>query len=176
MIESHGYAANDRLIVRDKSKFKKDCTCRNVYKSCRSWPVMKVFQVTTRTLTSHRTGCPLFTGVQQSQTHVIMVRAMCASFLMKAVEVSVSLTRGAGGSSLAPNLTLKTLLRKDSPAFELFKEEHPCHFAVRRGLSGAFVAHMEDSLENLKALFREGKASPNDINSDGKTVLHVSRL
>ena len=59
-------------------------------------------------------------------------------------------------------------------AFELFQEKHPFHFAAKKSLSNAFVAHMENSLQKLKIFFSEGKASPNDINSDGKTILHVS--
>ena len=170
---SKGYASSGEMLEHH-SKFKKTCVCREFYRPSRSWPSRKYFHMTTKTLTSHYRGCPLFSRVWQSQTSVIVVKAMCTSFLMKAVEVSVSLTSGAGGFSIAPYLTLKTLCRDDSPAFRLFPEIHQFAFAHRRGLSSAYVAHMENSLRELTILFCEGKASSNDINSNGETILDVS--
>lgn len=140
-------------------------------------PVLRNFQIVTRMTKTHRKGCPLSKGSQQNQTHSFGIRtALTSNFFMKALEVSFGLNHGAGGYSLGSYFGLRTLLRNDSPAFQLFDWE-TCY--MEKGSWKTDVAecvkYMEEALQKLTVWFSEGKASPNDINIDGKTILQASR-
>lgn len=152
------------------------CTCKDVYKSGGSWRVTSSFEVTTKSTKSHRRTCPQNNDFLIHHTSVVGMRAVLGGFLSRVVEVSVSLTRGAGGFSISPNLTLKSMIRDNSPAFDLFPESHGFTFASQRGLSGAFAAHTDRCLQQLKEIYSGGEASPYDIDYNGRTVLQVGSV
>jgi hypothetical protein len=155
----------------------KTCTCRFGIASIGLTPVLKNFQIVTRVAKAHRKGCPLSKSSQQNQTQSFGIRTIFAGrFLTKALEISFGLNHGAGGYSLASFLGLRTLLRNDSPAFQLFDYET---WYFRRETwkmeAAECMEYITEALQKLKVWFSEGKASPNDININGKTVLQASR-
>lgn len=154
----------------------KTCSCSSVVASAGLWSISRNFQIITRTTKTHLKGCPLSKSSEQKQTHTLAVRTICAGrFLTKALEISSSLTHGAGGYSLASSIGLRTLLREDSPAFQLFD---PVPWRLEREIrkieEDEYLDHMKEALQKLKIWFSEGKASPNDINVNGRTILQVS--
>ena len=95
--------------------------------------------------------------------------AYCSKLLARAVEASLSLTRGAGGIALSPTLQLRCLVPFDSPAFTLVRDPFP------RGMTfddKEIVANQR--LQILRQMFQDGKASPYDVDVNGNTLLHVS--
>jgi hypothetical protein len=153
------------------------CSCRYGVASAGLWSISRHFQILTWATKVHRKGCPLSKSSQQNQTHTLGVRTIFAGrFLAKALELSLGLTRGAGGYSVASSIRLRTLLRDDSPAFQLFDMKY-WDLIKYGGLAVEdILEYITDTLLKLKVWFSEGKASPNDINIEGKTILQVSRL
>jgi len=134
------------------------------------------FQILTKSTKAHRKGCPLSGSSEQTQTHAVGVRTIFTGrFLRKALEISLGLTHGAGGCSLSTSIRFRALLRNDSPAFQLFDS---CYLFKKLRIQGIseedFSEYMMEALQKLKVLFSEGKASPNDINIRGQTILQVS--
>ena len=117
---------------------------------------------------SHDRDCPHFACVETSWSMSLSL-ACCSKFLAKAVEASLSLTRGAGGIALSPNLQLRCLVPTDSQAFALVREPFPQRMTFDDMKIGA-----SQRVQILRQMFQDGKASPYDVDIDGNTLLHVS--
>jgi hypothetical protein len=103
-----------------------------------------------------------------SNTLALFKRLSCLKrFVEVALQVSLKITVGAGGSSIMRSLLFHATVADDSPAFALFR--HP--WALRQGKG---IARIEDLHHDLFELFRSGKASPLDKLAAGETLLHVS--
>jgi hypothetical protein len=152
------------------------CSCGTRTTSTGSWSILNSFQIISKLTKAHRRDCPLATGSQQAQKHLIEARTLYAgSLLMKALEVSLGLRYGAGGCSLAFSIRLRTIIRDESPAFQLF-DWRPWYLkqAYQEIYLDDYLEHMTRALHTLKLLFDKGKASPNGIDVKGRTVLQVS--
>lgn len=85
-----------------------------------------------------------------------------------AASLSLSLQFGAGGMSVSPSLTLRGMKRPESEVFKLMKvvgQPWYCH--------DDWTPRMEWVLPKIKDLILSGKASPYDIDQDGRTVFDV---
>ena len=102
-----------------------------------------------------------------------MSLACCSNFLARAVEASFSLTRGAGGTALSPNLQLRCLVAYDSRAFALIREDFPGDVPGDMTLDDMKIVASQ-RVQILRQMFQDGKASPYDVDIDGNTLLHVS--
>lgn len=154
------------------------CNCLPRESSASAWSIWTNTQLLRKVIRIHRKDCPLAGGSQHIQTHVIGVRFFyIRSLLSKALEMSLALTCGAAGYSLASSIQLRTLLRDDSPAFRLFDWEQWSATKARlepdENSYSDYLDHMTQALRKLRIWFSEGKASPNDIDIDGKTILQV---
>jgi len=89
-------------------------------------------------------------------------------FLSKTVEASMSIIRGAGGLSIGPNLAFYPLVPKDAPALKLLKD-------LRSRYEPLTETRVGDILQRLGEFFRNGDASPRDIDKDGGSLFLVSR-
>lgn len=83
------------------------------------------------------------------------------------VAASFSLTRGAGGFSIAPSLSILIPVSKNSPAFRtmffyplMAKSLDPADF-------------VDNTIGLLTYLFQEGQASPSDTTPDGESLVDV---
>jgi hypothetical protein len=152
------------------------CNCHVRVDSPKICAISKNFQILTKSTKTHRKGCPLFGSPEQAQAQTVGVRTIFTGrFLRKALEISLGLTHGAGGCSLSTSISLRTLLRNNSPAFQLFNSYDLSTKLRIQEISGQdFSEYMMEVLQKLKVLFSEGKASPNDINIRGQTILQVS--
>ena len=147
------------------------CSCMTVstYES-HNWSTryLNFFRSSTITCT-HQKNCPLRV-LPRKKAVMGMGYSHCGLFLSRILFFSISITRGAGGSSISPNLTFRATVSDTSPAFALFDGQELID-ARKRGLVGSCSKWMA---RKLYYLFREQKASPSDVNSRGETLLHVS--
>lgn len=100
----------------------------------------------------------------------------CGAFLAGALEASISITRGAGGLSISPNLRCARLVSRDSPAFKLVDDLSQKFYVLTPEDMGGLEALVDISIHGLALLFRDGKASPYDVDPEGGTLLHVRVL
>lgn len=115
---------------------------------------------------------------QQKQETVVVSRSDPAAkkyryhsrLLGLTVAASFSLTRGAGGFSIAPCLSISVPVSKNSPAFRtmffyplMAKSLDPAQF-------------VDNTIELLKYLFEERQASPADTTSDGESLVDVGEF
>ena len=118
---------------------------------------------------NHPPACCLFASSSSTTVAKIGVKR-CGGFLSGAIEASISITRGAGGLSINPGLRCAQVVPANNPAFELV-------FRLRNNFDMGNIGEVESSLEtgiqSLARLFRDGKASPYDVDLEGNTLLHV---
>ena len=123
---------------------------------------------------SHHPGCHLF--VKSCSTTVArFCMKRCGAFLSGAIEASISITRGAGGFSISPGLRCARVVPANNPAFELVARFNEIYwsYGCRRMNIAELELSLETGIQDLTRLFRDGKASPYDVNLQGDTLLHV---
>lgn len=115
---------------------------------------------------THRRGCPYFVPNQRVKTIQSQYK-FCSRFLSYSINVSLSITTGAGGFAISPNLAFRAIVR-DSPPFALIEKATE---SLRYEAGGLEV--LKDLRVKLLRLFQEGKASPTDTGPYGDTIFHV---
>ena len=143
------------------------CSC-NIGTTCQSgtWSSgpLNLFH-SSSTSRTHQRGCPL--RIPPKKKTIIGMRCTFSGLLLsRLISLSMSISHGAGGLSISPNLTFRAIVSDDSPAFALLAEHS------RMTLEEVSLSWDSISQEIYK-LFREHKASPSDVNSTGETLLHV---
>lgn len=117
--------------------------------------------------TNHHRGCPHSSLVESSWSLKFRL-AYCSRLLARAVQTSISLTKGAGGTSLSPNMTFRCLVADDSPAFALMRDPWTWNKSVND-----IETVVNQRVQSLRQMFQDRKASPYDIDMYGNTLLHV---
>lgn len=112
----------------------------------------------------HQKGCPLRISPRK-RTITGMRYSYCGLWLSQMLSFSISMSRGAGGSSISPNITFRAIVPDKSPAFSLFD---PVACDLEK------INYYSWVTQELYHLFTERKASPSDVNSREETLLHVS--
>ena len=115
----------------------------------------------------HQKGCPLRISPRK-RTIIGMRYSYCGLLLSRMLSFSISISRGAGGSSISPNITFRATVSDMSPAFSLFNEFSRKLAQIRN------INYFTWVTQELYRLFTERKASLSDVNSRGETLLHVS--
>ena len=118
--------------------------------------------------TDHEATCPL----SAASLGVFTATFWAMTFLRGAIDASISITRGAGGFSISPNLQYRRMVPNGSPSFVLVSFR-------RNELREVNTKHALDSLLSVRLmeiqrLFASRQASPYDVNVRGDTILHVS--
>lgn len=147
----------------------RSCSCyRRSYLQSRAtgWGPLHIFRHT-QTAEAHDKHCPCY--VRSSKKSSFGARITVLNwFLAKAIEISFNRAEGAGGNSMSPTLTLRSLVRKDSPAFALLNRNEIQKYQANKD-------YLREALELILKLFREGKASPYDVDKNGRNLLHVCK-
>ncbi|EXA34454.1 hypothetical protein FOVG_14433 [Fusarium oxysporum f. sp. pisi HDV247] len=141
------------------------------------------FETELKRTTHHAPECPssqIVTSTQQTGNSVGLSIPNILNILTSAVGVSISLTTGAGGFSLAQNITWAATVDESlSPAFKLVRTL--C--ALKTGLEPSLGPEHYEMIANscvrrLQLCYAKHEASPADINKDGESVLDIfaSRL
>ncbi|KAL2004530.1 hypothetical protein VTN00DRAFT_3415 [Thermoascus crustaceus] len=79
----------------------------------------------------------------------------------------MSMTTGAVGLSIGPQLNFRAVVSSDSPAFKLFSRKPVFGFEPYPSDKIDFIG------QQLYQLFCRVKAAPSDVTPDGETILHV---
>jgi hypothetical protein len=118
--------------------------------------------------TQHLPCCPLYACAERTDTFGAKY-TYCSKALGNSIAVAISITRGAGGFAISPWLQFRAVVSEDSPAFSLLSQESACRTPWKDIEKCADMI-----LKQMYQLFQDGKASPTDVLSDGRTLLHVS--
>ena len=126
---------------------------------------------------NHGRNCPFYRPSQKTN-EVGVHFSYCGLWLARAVRASLAITTGAGGFSISPDVSFSPVVPSDSPAFTLLRRSFPNFTLLRRSSPDRSTAidlhqHFEKQVRQLELLFRDGKASPYDLDQDGNTILHV---
>jgi hypothetical protein len=123
---------------------------------------------------THLPTCPFFQFSNRTERKWGMTYNRVAYILDTAIRISFSVKSGAGGFSISPMFTYyATIDEFNAPAFQVvrimsqflssnqFKSFKK--LSVRRLLDGGLI--------KIGKMFREGKASPSDVNSQNQTLM-----
>ena len=117
----------------------------------------------------HRTDCPLCWGSQEVRRFGLKISAP-RWLLRRTIEAAMSITRGSGGFSISPMLAFNNIVPSNTGPFKILDldplNSHSCCTATLETV-------LRHDRQQLSRLYREGKASPRDIDEHGNTVLHV---
>ena len=91
------------------------------------------------------------------------------------IEYTFSITSGAGGFAISPQLTVIRVV--DGDRSTAFLQVRAAEEALQDMSQEERVVHrLRDVIESLRGLFSAGDASPFDVDQDGRTLLHVSHM
>jgi hypothetical protein len=91
----------------------------------------------------------------------------------KTLKLAMNITRGAGGLSISPLLSVRGFIRDNSPIFALF-ELFFLDPDYQRMYGSNLTKYLDYASTRMLQLFNEGCGSPYDVDMDGNTILHVS--
>ncbi|KAK9770744.1 hypothetical protein SCAR479_12535 [Seiridium cardinale] len=130
----------------------------------------------------HLPNCTYFQPTKMKEQTWGLLRTGAAWFVKQAVQISFSMTSGAGGFSLSPVFTYSaTVDERIAPAFQVVKSmidffRHE-DFKILHNRSEAAQRILEAGFIKVGRLLREGLASPKDVNSRNQTLMQpISRL
>ena len=143
------------------------CRRREFVQSSTSWSLGPA-SISSEVLTHHRSSCP-FRARRATQNRLSFNLKYASLMLNIIAGVSMSMKYGPGGLSLSPNLTLRGMMREDSPAFRLFgrAEWKDCHTAADA------IAKMNQVSLRLQQMYDERIASPYDLDRNGNSLIWV---
>ncbi|KAM0796422.1 hypothetical protein BDR22DRAFT_893275 [Usnea florida] len=122
---------------------------------------------------SHSVTCPLYIRTEATTT-VGLKMVYYGRLLANTVRATVSIATGAGGYSINPSLKFHAVVTDDSPGFRLLQTENfkeRCR-TTPAPQSKAVSDYFESALQQLYELFKDGRASPTDVNVYGMNLLH----
>lgn len=91
-----------------------------------------------------------------------------SSTLGRILQLGFNISRGAGGFAVSPKLGLRRLLRKGSPVFDLFDVPAFWRLPIDQP-----AKCLDRASAQMLRHFRDGTASPYDVNEHGRNILHV---
>lgn len=125
---------------------------------------------------AHVIGCPfavLSTQETNSWSAGITFRAF-QGLISTAVNVSLSITTGAGGFGVSPTFTC-CQMRQNSPAFQVVDILLLAYRTLQHKSTGEELNKLfERSVQTLKTVFTSRASSPFEIDTKGDTLLHAA--
>jgi len=148
------------------------CTCTTHPKGAKNFPVTRSKFSFWHETSSHSATCPFRYRDRRIQTFGLGLR-VCCFILSRAIQATLTVTQGAGGCSISSALKYRAIVPDNSPAFKIV---YSAELEFTPGVDVQGLQHrIENLLQQLKKLFRDGKASPTDICQKKGSLLHVSR-
>ena len=144
-----------------------NCKRREFVQSSTSWSLGPA-SGSSEVLMHHRSGCPF--RARRATQHRLSFNLKYTSLMLNIIAgVSMSMKYGPGGLSLSPNLTLRGMMREDSPAFRLFDraEWDDCHTVADA------IAKMNQVSLRLQHMYHKRIASPYDLDRNGNSLIWV---
>ncbi|KAF5717148.1 hypothetical protein FMUND_5966 [Fusarium mundagurra] len=169
-----------RSITAQRGRAHDSCNCakrQNIQRS-RARLGLIFFETELKRITHHAPECPLsqvVTSTEQKRNAVGISIPNILNILTSAVGVSISLTTGAGGFSLAQNITWSPTVDDSlSPAFKIVRAL--CDLQTWREPSlgkKEYEMIAKSCVRRLHLCYANRQASPLDMNSNGESVLDV---
>ena len=155
------------------------CRCQQRRKAISIWPFhrywnpLKAINHVFFTSITHDTTCPEFSHPSNSKE--VGIRApYCGYLLACAVRFSLTVSWGAGGLAISPTILFCPIVPSNSGAFALIES-----IESKRGFFRSPIRSkcriFEKLLQESRELFKNGRASPYDVNEHGETILHVCK-
>ncbi|KAI0101008.1 hypothetical protein GGR51DRAFT_530901 [Nemania sp. FL0031] len=187
---SLGELENTQRVERSRPSNQVPCICRPSRRTTRQKNRVSAlsFSLESSSLTHHLPDCP-FSQITKNQH----IKSFTVEFnnlkwlLQKAVGLSFALKHGAGGFSIGPIFTYYPAVdEKIAPAFQIIALLRHIILATKRLTrirDLISVSNYENSIESytrvinhgfdeIVSLYRHGKASPRDINSNGGSLMN----
>ncbi|QSZ31011.1 hypothetical protein DSL72_000572 [Monilinia vaccinii-corymbosi] len=133
------------------------------------WP--KSFSAFWNHSSSHRITCPYYHLAQQVKA-IGASYMLCSKLLRFSLQATISLTQGAGGFSISPQLKFISVVPNDSPSFKLFDFRSDRNSYPDGILSVEAIMHVK--LIGLFELYHDGKASAKDVTPEGETIIEAA--
>ncbi|KAF4501669.1 hypothetical protein FAGAP_2122 [Fusarium agapanthi] len=169
-----------RSITRQRGRAQELCNCakRQHIQRSRARLGLVFFETESKRITHHAPECPLsqvVTSTEQKRNAVGISIPNILNILKSAVGVSISLTTGAGGFSLAQNITWSPTVDESlSPAFKLIRALCDLKTWKEPSLGKTEYEMIATScVRRLHLCYANRQASPLDMNSNGESVLDV---
>ena len=149
------------------------CSCVPNRQTHDIWKGWRYWRLSRESYSQHSIECPLYPNTQKTKS--VKIRCMLPTwFLSRMIDYTFSITSGAGGFAISPQLTTIRIVHGDySPAFSqvgLLRD-----LMIQHDKKGA-VQLLDDIIGGLRGLFCAGYASPFDVDEDGRTLFHVSYI
>lgn len=159
-------------MVTSKMRPYSCCTCRprktSLESRCRLGPLILVY--TTETTNRHYENCWFYLPPRATLRQVGLRFQVSTTSRKWDVKAAVNYNSAAGAFSINPTVSFKATVPCDHPAFRIldvgdlgndfYDKSFPCDVL----------------LDSLLHIFRNGKGSPTDIDTSGRTLLKVSAL
>ena len=119
----------------------------------------------------HRRTCPMLLTSPAVVTARLSI-GICGALLRGVAEATFSITRGAGGFSISRALHCMRVVDYNTKTFRLAASlVEDCPYACR---IEDWEYRLNRRIQEIECLFREGQATPYDVDLWGNTLLHVS--
>lgn len=157
------------LRVNDSEQATRLCSCRRRRRrecSTRGYTKLQLFH-RRDTMYNHYEDCP-FSLAPQTTTAIGLRFSHRGFLLARTIQAMISITTGTEGFSIAPNLTFRAVVPNDAPAFVIID-------SIREavGIESDCVPLINQALQALLKLFRNGEALPTDVNENGEPLISV---
>ncbi|KAK8035749.1 hypothetical protein PG991_001822 [Apiospora marii] len=117
----------------------------------------------------HWPACPLSNTANKSRRSIGFGYSGLASILHAAVDFSFTMTSGAGGFSISPNLSYYATVDDESdPAFRTLELLRDCTLSYKGSIDLFAIA----CIKTIVRLFDDKKACPTAVTSGNRTLLH----
>ncbi|KAH8649903.1 hypothetical protein BX600DRAFT_502266 [Xylariales sp. PMI_506] len=177
LAEDHTKNLAERYALAQLDKYDK-CNCMSRRRSIKRkirWGPLEAFDEAT-IYQRHLPTCPAskFTD-RNTRTFGLRYQGI-TQLLGKAVEISFQMATGAGGRSLGPRLTTySTVDQSTAPAFRLVSMlQEIAIISTRKDRTNDMYIAMNTCKTLIEQLFRNGKASPTDVNWCNQSLLHAA--
>ena len=147
------------------------CTCRTRVKY-RPWRKSMLAPWSAASFSSfltHHRDCMLSRESRETKQFGLRI-SFSGPLLQGAIQAAMSMTRYSGGFSLSPALTFNYVVSSDSGPFKLLNYSFRCDLISAADARAA----LDFQRQALNRIYREGNASPGDVDENGNTVMHVS--
>lgn len=158
-------------------RYAQRCTCRSRQRFQRKQVLWSGFLLYQDNIYSekHFPTCELWQGAKATERKWGLRQTSLGWLAQKAIEITFSCKFGAGGASFGPSFTYYPTVNEDvAPAFQILQvmENGLDDLVDQRQTSLAHLqCFLDRGFQNLEKLFREGRASPNDMNDRNQTLI-----
>ena len=167
-----GYTTTMSNEPVQRRKFTSPCYCQyRAYSKSSRFRLGSFFFKEDSITHSHKPGCK-FDILGSTKTQSL---ALITSVLSHGVRLTLSVTTGAGGLSISPNINLRPVVDENkAPVFRIMKllTKYSMLVGTIRD-NGRDLPRLMDLCKNaILRLYRERKASPYEVNKKGRTFFH----